>query len=48
MNDMMELMKARHSVRQYLDKPIPEDIRRQLDEYTAGMLQCPTGSVWQI
>ena len=34
MNDMMELMKARHSVRQYLDKPIPEDIRRQLDEYT--------------
>lgn len=34
---MMELMKARHSVRQYLDKPIPEDIRRQLDEYTAQL-----------
>lgn len=37
MNDMMELMKARHSVRQYLGKPIPEDIRRQLDEYTAQL-----------
>ncbi len=34
MKDMMELIKERHSVRQYLDKKIPEDIREQLDTYT--------------
>lgn len=34
MADLFDLMKARHSVRQYLDKPIPGDIRRALDEYT--------------
>lgn len=33
MNDIMELMRSRHSVRQYLDKPIPQDIRTQLNEY---------------
>ena len=37
MDNIMEVMKARHSVRQYLDKPIPEDIRKQLDEYTAQL-----------
>ena len=31
MNDMMELIKARHSVRQYLDKSIPDDVREQLN-----------------
>ena len=33
MNNIMELMRSRHSVRQYLDKPIPEEIRKQLNEY---------------
>ena len=33
MDDAMELMRARHSVRQYLDRPIPEEIRKQLDHY---------------
>ena len=37
MDNIMEVMKARHSVRQYLDKPITEDIRKQLDEYTAQL-----------
>ncbi len=39
MEDIMELMKSRHSVRQYLDKPIPEDIRIQLDNYAAELNQ---------
>lgn len=34
MKDMMELIKERHSVRQYLDKKIPADIRDQLNAYT--------------
>ena len=29
--DIMELMRSRHSVRQYLDRPIPREIRAQLD-----------------
>ena len=29
--DIMELMRSRHSVRQYLDRPIPSEIRAQLD-----------------
>ena len=33
MSDAMELMRVRHSVRQYLDRPIPEEIRKQLDHY---------------
>ena len=33
--DMLELMRARHSVRQYLEKAIPQDIRAQLDAYAA-------------
>ena len=37
MDNIMEVMTARHSVRQYLDKPITEDIRKQLDEYTAQL-----------
>lgn len=30
--DILYIMKQRHSVRQYLDKPIPEDIRNKLQE----------------
>ncbi len=30
--DIIALMKQRHSVRQYLDKPIPEDIQNKLQE----------------
>ncbi len=33
MDKIFEIMRARHSVRQYLDKPIPEDVRRELDSY---------------
>ena len=35
MQQYSELMKARHSVRQYLDKPIPPEIREQLDKYVS-------------
>ena len=35
MNDILKLMSARHSVRQYLDKLIPEELRRELDAYAA-------------
>ena len=31
MTEMMDLIRQRHSVRQYLDRPIPEDIRRALN-----------------
>lgn len=31
MNDMMELMRRRHSVRQYLEKAIPEELRSELN-----------------
>ena len=31
MSDMMELIRARHSVRQYLSKAIPGELRRELD-----------------
>ena len=37
MTDMMELMKARHSVRQYENRPIPAEIRAQLDGYVAEL-----------
>lgn len=30
--DMMDLMRSRHSVRQYQDKKIPDEIRKPLDE----------------
>ncbi len=39
MKDMMEIIEARHSVRQYTDKKIPEDIRKQLNEYTEKLNQ---------
>ena len=35
--DIIELMKQRHSVRQYLDKPIPAEIRTQLDSYVTEL-----------
>lgn len=31
--DMMDIIRRRHSVRQYLDKPIPRELREQLDAY---------------
>lgn len=31
--DMMEIIKKRHSVRQYFDKSIPDDIRKELDDF---------------
>ena len=31
--EIMDIMRSRHSVRQYLDKPIPEEIRAELDAY---------------
>ena len=34
MENVLELMKSRHSVRQYLDKKIPDEIRKELDRYT--------------
>lgn len=37
MNDIMQLMRERRSVRQFLDKPIPADVRTQLDEYAAEL-----------
>lgn len=33
--EIMELIRSRHSVRQYLEKPIPQDIRKQLDDCAA-------------
>ena len=33
MQDMMELMRQRHSVRQYADRKIPADVRAALDAY---------------
>lgn len=43
----MELIRRRHSVRQYLDKPIPADIRKQLDDF-AGELNETSGLHIQI
>ena len=37
MKDIMDLMRERHSVRQYLDRPIPGELRAALDAY-AGEL----------
>lgn len=34
MAEMMDLIRARHSVRQYTGKPIPEDDRERLNAYT--------------
>lgn len=35
--EMMDIIRSRHSVRQYLDKPVPQEIRRQLDECAAAL-----------
>ena len=35
--DIMELIRSRHSVRQYLDKPIPETVRQELDAYAEAL-----------
>lgn len=35
--EMMDIIRNRHSVRQYLDKPIPQEIRRQLDDFAAAL-----------
>lgn len=37
MENAMELIRARHSVRQYLDKKVPADVREKLDAYAAGL-----------
>ena len=29
----MDIIRQRHSVREYLDKPIPEELRKQLNVY---------------
>ena len=39
MTTKIDLIKQRHSVRQYLDKPIPDEIRKQLDEYAEKLNQ---------
>lgn len=33
----MDIIRSRHSVRQYLDKPIPQEIRAQLDDCAAAL-----------
>ena len=35
--EIMELIQSRHSVRQYLDKKIPADIREQLNSYASEL-----------
>ena len=47
MENVTELMRSRHSVRQYLDRPIPPDVRRLLDEY-ASQLNAESGLRAQI
>ena len=47
MKDSMELMRERHSVRQYLDKKIPENVRAALDVY-ASELNSESGLHMQI
>ena len=37
MDNVIELMRSRHSVRQYLDKKIPEEVRKELDEYATQL-----------
>ena len=39
MENMLSLMQARHSVRQYLDQRIPDEIRGELDDYAATLNQ---------
>ncbi len=47
MRTQMDLMRQRHSVRQYLDKPIPDEIRKELDAYV-DMLNLTAGLHMQI
>lgn len=35
--DIMDIIRSRHSVRQYLDRPIPLEIRAQLDDCAAAL-----------
>ena len=35
--DVFKVMEARHSVRQYEDRPIEEEVRRQLDDYVKAL-----------
>lgn len=35
--DVFKMMEARHSVRQYEDRPIEEEVRRQLDDYVEAL-----------
>ncbi len=37
MENITRLIESRHSVRQYLDKAIPNDIRNELDSYAASL-----------
>lgn len=37
MSEILKIMQERHSVRQYEDKPIPEDVRQQLNDYTKSI-----------
>ena len=53
--DIMELMRSRHSVRQYLDKPIPQELRNQLNAYTERLnaesglhIQIPEGRTFSL
>ena len=47
MNDILQLMKERHSVRQYSNKTIPEDIRKELNAL-ADKINSETGLDIQI
>ena len=35
--EIMDVIRSRHSVRQYLDRPIPPELRGQLDAYTEAL-----------
>ena len=37
--EIMDIIRSRHSVRQYLDKPIPEEVQRQLNDYAEELNQ---------
>ena len=35
--NIMDLIRSRHSVRQYLNKPIPQELREQMEAYTEAL-----------
>ena len=35
--ETMDMIRSRHSVRQYLEKPVPEELQRQLNDYAEGL-----------